>query len=100
VVRSDKSKLPAFLPKIVESPKNRSQIHRLTSERQRLCGRVIAPMRVLREFTQEPWRRTDDLIGVSHRVRGREPFLDSLIVVLEVITEPAIREGIGFLDAE
>ncbi len=85
------SEPPAFLSNLVESPQNRSQIHRFTSECQRLCRRIIAPLRILREFAQEPWRRTDDLIGVVHRVRGREPVLDSLVVVLEVIAKPAIR---------
>src|SRR2546426_2760714 len=57
-------------------------------------------MSVLREVTQEPWWGTDDLIDIDRRVRGREPVFDSLVVVLEVIAEVAIRDRIVLVDVE
>ena len=57
-------------------------------------------MSVLREVTQESWRRADDLIDVDRRVPGREPVFDSLVVVLEVIAEVAIRKRIVLVDVE
>ena len=57
-------------------------------------------MRILREVTQETWRRADDLIGEGRSVRGREPVFDSFVVVFEVIAELAIRQRIVSVDGE
>src|SRR5882762_6164738 len=57
-------------------------------------------MSVLREVTQQPWGRTDDLIDIDCRVPGRKPVFDSLVVVLKVIAEVAIRDRIVLVDVE